>query len=101
KDTQTGQPTKADDLTGPGGATIAEPYNDYANLRYTVTPTAGDRTYHTHDVQHQFLDVVTQLCGQAEGEAVKVSGGLKGAPYPPVAEASNRGFAADYAINSD
>jgi phospholipase C len=101
KDTQTGQPTKADDLTGPGGATIAEPYNDYANLRYTVTPTAGDRTYHTHDVQHQFLDVVTQLCGQTQGQTVAQNGGLNGGAYPPLAEARKTGFAADYALKSD
>ena len=101
KDTQTGQPTKADDLTGPGGAKIAEPYNDYGPSRYTVTPTAGDRTYNTHDVQHQFLDVVTQLCGQGQGPAVAANGGLKGGAYPKLAEATKTGFAADYAINSD
>ena len=98
KDAHTGAPTKAEDLTGPDGAAFS---NQFGTLRYAVTPTAGDRTFQTHDVQHQFLDVLTQLCGQAEGEAVKVGGGLKGAPYPPVAQASNRGFAADYAINSD
>ncbi len=98
KDAHTGAPTKADDLTGAGGAAFS---NQFGTLRYKVTPTAGDTTFHTHDVQHQFLDVVTQLCGQAQGEAVKVTGGLKGGPYPPVAEAPNRGFAADYAINSD
>jgi len=98
KDAHTGAPTKAEDLTGPGGDAFS---NQFGTLRYAVTKTAGDTTFQTHDVQHQFLDVLTQLCGQAEGEAVKVSGGLKGAPYPPVAEAANRGFAADYAINSD
>src|SRR5262249_29854778 len=101
KDTQTGQPTKADDLTGPGGARIAEPYNDYGNSRYTVTPTAGDRTYNAQDVQHQFLDVVTQLCGQGQGPAVAANGGLKGGAYPKLAEATKTGFAADYALNSD
>jgi phospholipase C len=98
KDAHTGAPTKAEDLTGSGGAAFS---NQFGTLRYAVTPTAGDKTFHAHDVQHQFLDVLTQLCGQAEGEAVKVSGGLKGGPYPPVAEAAARGFAADYAINSD
>ena len=99
KDAHTGAPTKAEDLTGPGGATRAS--TNSASLRYAVTPTAGDTTFHTHDVQHQFLDVLTQLCGQAQGEAVKANGGLKGGAYPQVAEASNTGFAADYAINSD
>jgi phospholipase C len=98
KDAHTGAQTKAEDLTGPGGAAFS---NQFGTLRYAVTPTAGDTTFHRHDPQHQFLDVLTQLCGQAEGEAVKVSGGLNGAPYPPVAEASNTGFAADYAITSD
>lgn len=98
KDAHTGAPTKAEDLTGPGGAGFS---NQFGTLRYAVMPTAGDTTFHAHDVQHQFLDVLTQLCGQAEGEAVKVTGGLKGGPYPPVVEATNRGFAADYAINSD
>jgi phospholipase C len=41
KDAQTGAPTKAEDLTGPGGATFS---NQLGTLRYTVTPTAGDTT---------------------------------------------------------
>ncbi len=98
KDAHTGAPTKADDLSGPAGGAFS---NQFGTLRYKVTPTAGDTTFQTHDVQHQFLDVLTQLCGQAQGEAVKVTGGLKGGPYPPVAAAADRGFAADYAINSD
>jgi phospholipase C len=101
KDTRTGAATKAEDLTGPGGAAIAEPYNDFANLRYTVTPTAGDVIFDKDDVQHQFLDVLTQLCGQAEGQAVSANGGLKGGAYPQVAEATKTGFAADYATKSD
>jgi phospholipase C len=97
-DAHTGAPTKAEDLSGPGGAAYS---NQFGTLRYTVSPTAGDTTYQTHDVQHQFLDVLTQLCGEAEGEAVRATGGLKGAAYPPVADANARGFAADYALNSD
>jgi phospholipase C len=98
KDAHTGAQTKAEDLTGPGGAAYS---NQFGTLRYAVSPTAGDTTYQTHDVKHQFLDVLTQLCGQAEGEAVRTAGGLKGAAYPPVADANARGFAADYALNSD
>jgi phospholipase C len=78
-----------------------ESYNDYANLRYAATPTAGDRTYGSHDVQHQFLDVVTQVCGEEQGRTVTQNGGLKGGPYPKVAEAIKTGFAADYAAKSD
>ncbi len=98
KDAHTGAPTKAEDLSGPAGAAFS---NQFGTWRYAVTPTAGDTTFQTHDVQHQFLDVVTQLCGQAEGQAVQVNGGLKGSPYPPMAQPLNTGFAADYAIKSD
>ena len=101
KDARTGAATKAEDLIGPGGSTIDEPYNEFAELRYTVSPTAGDQTYNKHDVKHQFPDVLTQLCGQAEGRAVIANGGLKGGAYPPVAAATKTGFAADYALNSD
>jgi phospholipase C len=101
KDTRTGAATKAEDLTGPGIVTVQGPYNDFANLRYTVSPTAGDQTYNKHDVKHQFPDVLTQLCGQAQGQIVLANGGLKGGAYPPVAEATKTGFAADYAMNSD
>ena len=78
--------------------TLQEPFNEFANLKYTVSPTAGDRTFHTQDVKHQFPDVLTQLCGQAQGQAVNANNGLKGGAYPQV---TNTGFAADYAINSD
>lgn len=98
KDAQTGAPTKAEDLTGPGGDAFS---NQFGTRRYAVSPSAGDTIFQPHDVQHQFLDVLTQICGQAEGQAVQVSGGLKGGAYPPVAEAANTGFAADYAIHSD
>ncbi len=101
KDTQTGAATKAEDLAEPGVVTLQQPSNEFANLRYTVSPTAGDRTFNTHDVKHQFPDVLMQLCGQAEGQAVIKNKGLKGAAYPPIAEVADRGFAADYAINSD
>jgi phospholipase C len=101
KDTRTGAATKAEDLTGPRVVTIEEPYNEFANLRYTVSPTAGDTTYNKHDVKHQFPDVLMQLCGQAQGRAVVANRGLKGGAYPQVAEATKRGFAADYAMNSD
>jgi phospholipase C len=100
-DAHTGAATKAEDLTGPGGAAIAEPFNDVGNLRYAATPTGGDVTFGKHDVQHQFLDVLTQLCGQAEGKAVAANGGLKGGAYPQVQEPTKTGFAADYAANSD
>lgn len=96
KHAQTGAPTKADDLTGADGTAFS---NQFDRQRYAVTPTAGDKTFQTHDVQHQFFDVLMQLCGQAEDEVVKESGGLKGGPYPPVADVANRGFAANYAIN--
>ncbi len=95
KDAHTGAPTKAEDLTG------AQAFNDFNNLRYAVTPTAGDTIFNKHDVQHQFPDVVTQLCGQAEGQAVAANHGLKGAAYPQVQEPTKTGFAADYAAHSD
>ena len=91
KDAHTGAPRKADDLMGPDGTPFS---NQFETSRYAVTPTAGDKTFRTRDVKHQFLDVLTQLCGQKIGEKV-VS--LNGGPYPPVAKAADRGFAADYA----
>ena len=101
KDTQTGAATKAKDLVGPNNVAVSEPFNDFGNLRYSVSPTAGDTTFNKHDVQHQFLDVLTQLCGQTEGQTVAANGGLKGGDYPTVAEATKTGFAADYATKSD
>ncbi|HLY78080.1 MAG TPA: alkaline phosphatase family protein, partial [Caulobacteraceae bacterium] len=59
KDAHTGAPTKAEDLTG------ASFSNQFGTSRYAVSPTAGDTTFQSHDVQHQFLDVLTQLCGPA------------------------------------
>lgn len=97
-DAQTGAATKAEDLAPPRIATLQQPSNAFNNLRYTVSPTAGDKT--EHDVKHQFPDVLMQLCGQVEGQAVFTKG-LNGAKYPTVAAVNDRGFAADYALNSD
>jgi phospholipase C len=99
KDAQTGAATKAEDFAEPKVVTIQQPSNGFDNLRYTVSPTAGDKTFNTHDVKHQFPDVLMQLCGQTAGQANNK--GLKGAAYPPVAKLEDRGFAADYALNSD
>ena len=104
KDAQTGAPTKAEDLTrsAPQSAEVgAQPFNDFNNARYTVTPDAGDVIFGKHDVLHQFPDVLTQLCGQAEGQAFGPKGNLKGGAYPTVAEPTKTGFAADYGTNSD
>ena len=92
KDTQTGAATKAEDLAEPRVVTLQQPSNEFANLKYTVSPTAGDRTFNTHDVKHQFPDVLMQLCGQAAGQAVIKNKGLKGAAYPPVAEVTRPWF---------
>jgi phospholipase C len=69
----------------------------YTTVRYPATPSAGDTTYNQQDVQHQFFDVMRQLCG--EGQAlIPPNGGA----YPPVAQQPTKtGFAADYAVNSD
>jgi len=111
KDTKTGAMTKAEDLTAPRGEKIELPYNEYTyqtnrppvagTSRYTVTATAGDTTFNKHDPQHQFLNVLTQLCGQGKGPTVHANGGLKGGGYPQVAGARRTGFAADYALNAD
>jgi phospholipase C len=104
KDTQTGAATKAEDLTGLKVVALEEYYKEFANLRYTVSPTAGDTTYNKHDVKHQFPDVLTQLCGQAQGQTLlanHANHGLKDGKYPQIAEATKRGFAADYVMNSD
>jgi phospholipase C len=66
-------------------------------LRYPTTDTAGDTTYNSHDVKHQFSDIMAQLCGAGQ----EVHANLNGAPYPPVVEATKTGFAYDYARNSD
>jgi phospholipase C len=101
KDGQTGAATKAEDLNAPNVATLPLPSNEFDNLRYTVSPTAGDVVFNATDVQHQFTDVLMQLCGQTEGETVIKNKGLKGSPYPPIAAANDRGFAADFALNMD
>lgn len=101
KDAQTGAATKAEDLAAPKIVTLQQPSNEFDNLKYTVSPTAGDRTFHTQDVQHQFPDVLMQLCGQTAGETLLKNKSLNGAAYPPVADANDRGFAADYALHSD
>ncbi len=44
KDAQTGAATKAEDLA-PKVAVIGAPSNEFDNLKYTVSPTAGDRTF--------------------------------------------------------
>ena len=95
RDTQTGATTKAEDLTG------LQAFNDFGNLRYAVSPTAGDKIFNNHDVQHQFPDVLAQLCGEAEAQAVAANHGLRGAPYPQVQAAAKTGFAADYGTHSD
>ena len=100
-DARTGLPTKAEDLSGPKVATLEQPYNEYANMNYVVSPTAGDKTYGSNDVQHQFPDVLRQLCGEEQAKTVIANNGLKGAPYPPIADVTKRGFAADYAMKSD
>jgi phospholipase C len=73
----------------------------YATARYPATPTAGDTIYNKHDVNHQFPNVVTQLCGEGQGTAVVGNKGLINHVYPPVMEPTKTGFAADYALNSD
>ena len=98
KDAQTGAATKAEDISRPIVATIGQPSNDFGDQKYTVSPTAGDRTFNTKDVKHQFPDVLMQLCGQAAGQAVIAGNGLNGGAYPAVTQS---GFAADYALNSD
>ena len=93
-DAHTGAPTNADDLTGASFSTRS------GNMRYAVSPTAGDTTFGSHDVNHQFLDVLTQLCGHDAGETVKKANGrLNGSPYPPVAATADTGFADDYAAS--
>jgi phospholipase C len=69
----------------------------FDTVRYTVTPTAGDTIYNQHDVNHQFPNVVTQLCGEGQGTAVVGNKGLINHVYPPVMEPTKTGFAADYA----
>ena len=104
KDAETGAPTKAEDLIRPAAQSAeqaAQPFNDFNNSRYTVTPDAGDVIFGKHDVLHQFPDVLTQLCGQTEGQAFGPKGNLKGAAYPTVAGPTETGFAADYGTNSD
>ncbi len=100
-DTQTGKPTKAEGIATQSIMVGGVLTNDYASRHYAVSPTAGDKTFKTHDVNHQFPNVLTQLCGEAAGAAFAASGGLHGGNYPPVVAADKRGFAADYAAHSD
>lgn len=89
KDWQTGQTRMVEGLIQGADNAIMRPveyYNDYAAeypepgvppeptvysaVRYLVTPDAGDTIYNGHDVQHQFYNVMTQLCGQGLGPSV-------------------------------
>jgi phospholipase C len=102
----TGAATKAEDLVAPSGQTAPEYYNEYtlqnkSTWKYPVSPTAGDTIYGNHDVNHQFPDVVTQLCGSGQGAAVIANHGLTNGVYPNVAGPTSTGFVADYALNSD
>ena len=76
-DARTGEPTVVDGLTG------AES-NDYQGQTYTVRQPAPDRM--PVDPGHEFLDVLTQLCGPGTAYT-------PGQPYPPI---SNSGFVANY-----
>ncbi len=88
-DTQTGQPSAAEVLTGNetnGNTDANAPYPTYK-----VDQSAGDTTVGHHDVLHQFSDVTVQLCGTEHLQ-------LNGAPYPAV---DNSGFVTDYAAFAD
>ena len=87
-DTQTGQPTSAEVLTGNETNSNTD---DAAHPTYKVDRSAGDTTVGQRDVLHQFSDVTVQLCGTEHLQ-------LNGAPYPPV---DNSGFVTDYAAFSD
>ncbi|HEU5391919.1 MAG TPA: alkaline phosphatase family protein [Streptosporangiaceae bacterium] len=78
-DAATGQPTRADGLTG-------NEFNCFAGKKYPVIPGAPDVTVHPG---HGFTDALEQLCGQ---HASYPDGG----PYP---EVNNTGFVSSLARN--
>jgi phospholipase C len=140
-DTQTGQPTTAEGLTGgeancytiqtgttvvipgqpktgppatshpqgvmklkpigqPTGPGLPQQVPTYTTYKFAVSPTAGDITDWQGnptaenpglDPEHQFPDVMVQLC---DLPPLAASAGLNGGSYPPV---TNAGFAACYA----
>jgi len=87
-DTQTGQPSAAEVLTGNETNSNTD---DASHPTFKVDQSAGDTTVGQHDVLHQFSDVTVQLCGTEHLQ-------LDGAPYPTV---DNSGFVTDYAAFSD
>lgn len=80
----------------PGGPSQVPVYTSYV---YTVSPTAGDITDYQGnppkgiDPQHQFPDVMMQLCNQ-----LLIGSGLNGAPYLQV---TNDGHVASYALSGN
>ena len=80
-DAQTGRPTKAEALTGTES-------NVYESQTFPVTQAAQDRMQSGPD--HQFNDVLIQLCGPAFDNKDP-----NGAPYPAV---NGTGYAAAYGI---
>jgi phospholipase C len=88
-DTQTGQQTSAQVLTG--DETNSNAQAEVTHPVYRVDRSAGDTTIGQRDVQHQFTDVILQLCGTAHEN-------LNGSPYPMV---NNSGFVTDYAAFGD
>src|SRR5262249_48508 len=82
-DTRTGQPTKAEGLTG-------HESNVYEGQTFGVSQTAGDRMDKGPD--HQFNDVLIQLCGPNFDNVE-----LNGNPYPTV---KGDGYAAAYGITN-
>ncbi|MGH7051352.1 MAG: alkaline phosphatase family protein [Acetobacteraceae bacterium] len=88
-DTETGQPSSAEVLTG--HETNSNTDANAPQPTYKVDQSAGDTTVGQHDVLHQFSDVTVQLCGTEHLQ-------LDGAPYPAV---DNSGFVTDYAAFAD
>ncbi len=88
-DTQTGQPSSAEVLSG--DETNSNTDAPAPQPTYRVDQSAGDTTVGKHDVLHQFSDVTVQLCGTEHLQ-------LNGAPYPAV---DNSGFVTDYAAFGD
>ena len=84
RDATTGAPTEVEGLVHRDRGNV----DPVTGAVIATSPTAAfvDPT----DVEHEFLDVLTQLCGP---DAVPVSGRLPGGAYPPI---TSEGFVADY-----
>src|SRR5438046_2076139 len=89
RDAVTGALTYVDGLL-PTGRFNIDPRPGHNNQKVWTSPTATFTQ--GRDVEHEFVDVLTQLCGLDAARAISNFGKLPGGVYPPI---DMGGFVAD------